>query len=82
MSRGRRTLKPRLFVVGEQVRKTSGYSYPGEVRCRFTTRAGKVRYVVEATGAEYDGMLHIFEGDRLAPANYRGPIDDEQTISN
>jgi hypothetical protein len=60
-------LPPRLFEVGETVRKTTGYPFPGEIRCRFTTKAGKVRYVVEATGADYEGMLHIFEGDRLAP---------------
>lgn len=56
------------FRQGERVRKPQGYPFPGEIRAIFTTKAGKWRYVVEATGAGYAGMLHIFDGDRLEPA--------------
>jgi len=52
--------------VGTQVVKVSGYSFPGEIRSSFTTRAGLLRYVVEATGADYAGMLHIFSPSQIA----------------
>lgn len=55
-----------LIRVGTSVQKVSGYSFPGEIRAVFTTRAGKVRYVVEATGREYAGMLHIFSPEQIA----------------
>jgi hypothetical protein len=58
---------PAAADVGQQVRKTSGYPFPGEVRAVFTTRSGLVRYVVEATGEDYRGMLHIFSPDQIAP---------------
>lgn len=58
---------PRL-PVGTQVTKASGYPYPGEVRSAFTTIEGNERFVVEATGPDYRGMLHIFNGDQLAAA--------------
>lgn len=54
--------------VGQQVRKVKGYPYPGEIRAVFTTRAGLVRYAVEATGEDYRGMLHIFAADQIAAA--------------
>lgn len=53
------------FAVGATVRKVTGYPYPGEVRAAFKTKAGETRYVVEATGADYAGMLHIFSGEQL-----------------
>lgn len=52
--------------VGHQVVKTKGYPFPGEVRAVFKTRAGFVRYVVEATGEDYRGLLHIYDGTQLA----------------
>lgn len=51
--------------LNEQVKKKSGYSYPGTIVAVFQTLAGDTRYVVEATGADYKGMLHIFNGDQL-----------------
>ncbi len=59
--------------VGHQVTKTKGYPFPGEVRSVFKTRAGIVRYVIEATGAEYAGMLHIFSPDQIAAAAPSAP---------
>lgn len=56
------------LAIGDAVVKASGYRFPGEVRAAFTNRAGEVRYVVEATGADYAGMLHIFSPDQLAKA--------------
>ncbi|MCA0027381.1 MULTISPECIES: hypothetical protein [unclassified Mesorhizobium] len=55
---------PRL-PVGTPVVKVLGYPYPGEVRAAFTTTSGNERFVVEATGPDYGGMLHIFSGDQL-----------------
>lgn len=69
------------FREGDHVRKPQGYAFPGEVRCAFRTRAGKWRYVVEAIHEDFEGMLHIFDGDRLEPANWR-PGDDEKTDHN
>lgn len=51
--------------IGDKVEKHSGYKYPGEIRAIFTNRAGKVRYVVEALHEDFEGMLHIFNGDQL-----------------
>jgi GH25 family lysozyme M1 (1,4-beta-N-acetylmuramidase) len=56
---------PYNFAEGEAVKKITGYPYPGEVRAVFQTKAGETRYVVEATGADYAGMLHIFSGEQL-----------------
>jgi hypothetical protein len=51
--------------VGDQVKKRSGYEYPGVIVSVFTTRAGAVRYVVEADHPAFTGMLHMFNGDQL-----------------
>jgi hypothetical protein len=48
---------PESFKVGELVRKRAGYEYPGIIVSVFTTRAGAVRYVVEADHPEFAGML-------------------------
>lgn len=53
------------FNVGAQVDKVKGYSFHGEVRARFTTRAGKQRYVVESTVPGAEGMLHIYNEGNL-----------------
>lgn len=53
------------FAVGQKVEKSAGYRYPGEVRAVLTTRAEKVRYVVECTALGCEGMLHIFNGSQL-----------------
>jgi hypothetical protein len=53
-----------VFAIGEAVEKYTGdYQLPGEVRAVLTTRAGKVRYVVE----HYPGLLHIYSGSNLRP---------------
>jgi hypothetical protein len=54
-----------MLEVGDPVRKRSGYKYPGVVVAVFTTRAGLVRYVVEADHPSFSGMLHIFAEDQL-----------------
>jgi len=51
--------------IGDKVTKPKGYKYPGVIVAVFTTLAGDTRYVVEATGEEYKGMLHIFNGDQI-----------------
>lgn len=53
--------------LGEQVEKRSGYAWPGIVVARFTTMAGKVRYVVECTAPGVEGALHIYSADQLRP---------------
>jgi hypothetical protein len=55
-----RGMRMPAMQIGTLVRKVEGYGFPGEVRAAFTTRAGTLRYVIEATGADYAGMLHIF----------------------
>lgn len=51
-----------LFDVGQKVLKYTGdYTLPGEVRARFTTKAGNVRYVVE----HEPGFLHIYSEHNL-----------------
>lgn len=52
------------FAIGDAVEKYTGdYQLPGEVRAVFTTRASKVRYVVE----HYPGLLHIYSASNLRP---------------
>ena len=54
------------FSVGDSVIKISGdYTYPGEIRSVFTKRDWKILYVVEAVGAGYEGMEHIFNESQL-----------------
>ena len=53
--------------VGDLVRKRAGYEYPGIIVSVFTTRAGAVRYVVEADHLGFAGLLHIFNRDQLEP---------------
>jgi hypothetical protein len=53
------------FMIGDKVRKTSGYQFPGVVVSVFFTRAGAERYVVECTVPECAGMLHIYNGNQL-----------------
>jgi hypothetical protein len=57
------------YEIGDKVEKFTGdYQLPGEVRAVFTTRAGKLRYVVEHD----PGFLHIY-----GPANLR-TLDAEE----
>lgn len=53
------------FSIGDRVEKVSGYKFPGTVVAVFRTLRLEWRYVVEATGEDYQGMLHIFNGDQL-----------------
>ncbi len=57
------------FYIGQLVQKVSGYRYPGVVIGICTTRAGAVRYVVEADHPSFEGMLHIFNADQLVAAS-------------
>src|SRR6478752_2736364 len=60
-----------IELIGDKVQKTQGYPFPGEVRSVFWTRSGQRRYVVEATGQDYAGMLHIFNREQLSFATDR-----------
>jgi|SRR6185437_2346191 hypothetical protein len=62
-----RGIMSQYFKVGDLVRKRAGYEYPGIIVSVFTTRAGAVRYVVEADHPGFAGMLHIFNGEQLEP---------------
>jgi hypothetical protein len=62
-----REIMSQSFKVGDLVRKRAGYEYPGIIVSVFTTRAGAVRYVVEADHPGFAGMLHIFNGEQLEP---------------
>jgi hypothetical protein len=59
----------RHFVVGDQVRKIKGYSWPGIVVSTFQTLSGQHRYVVECTTPEVKGALHIYNGEQLELAS-------------
>lgn len=51
--------------VGDKVEKFTGdYQLEGEVRSVFTTKSGKVRYVVE----HEPGFLHIYSRENLKHA--------------
>lgn len=52
-----------LYSVGDRVKKTTGYQYPGVVVSVFTNMNGDVRYVVEHRISV--GMLHIFNEGQL-----------------
>jgi hypothetical protein len=55
-------MSERAFEVGNRVEKWTGdYQLSGEVRAVFTTRSGKVRYVVE----HEPGFLHIYSAANL-----------------
>ncbi len=51
--------------VGDLVRKPRGYGFPGIVVAAFYNTQGEERYVVEARGEGYEGMLHIFNGEQI-----------------
>lgn len=53
------------FSPGDLVEKASGYRYPGTIVGVVRTRAGAIRYVVEATHPDFAGMLHVFSGEQL-----------------
>ncbi len=50
------------YRIGDQVEKYTGdYHLKGEVRAVFSTKAGKIRYVVE----HEPGFLHIYSGPNI-----------------
>jgi hypothetical protein len=58
---------PRL-PIGTLVEKVGGYPFSGVIVAAFHTTEGNERFVVEATGEAYAGMLHIFTGWQLRAA--------------
>lgn len=57
-----------MFKEGDNVKKVKGYTFPGTVVSVFQNLAGETRLVVEATGEEYKGMLHIFNETQMEHA--------------
>ena len=53
------------MTVGDTVRKTKGYAWPGVIVADFTTLTGQRRLVVECTTPEVAGALHIYNEDQL-----------------
>jgi hypothetical protein len=53
------------FEVGDQVRKKTGYLWPGVIVAIFQTTAGKVRVVVECTAEAVAGALHIYSLEQI-----------------
>jgi len=51
--------------TGDTVKKIKGYAWPGVIVARFTTLAGKTRYVVECTVPEVKGALHIYSPEQI-----------------
>ncbi len=64
------------YVVGDPVKKSSGYLWPGVVVSRFRTLRGENRYVVECTVPEGAGALRIFSEAQLESRPY--DWEDEQ----
>lgn len=54
--------------IGDRVRKTKGYSWPGIIVADFHTIAGQRRVVVECTVPEVAGALHIYNPEQLEAA--------------
>lgn len=57
------------MTVGDQVRKRSGYAWPGIIVADFLTIEGKRRLVVECTVPEVKGALHIYSPEQIEPAD-------------
>ena len=54
------------FQVGDKVRKSKGYKFPGVVVTVFKKLDGEsIRYVVECTAEGAEGMLHVFAQSQL-----------------
>ena len=51
--------------IGDKVYKAKGYKFPGVIVSKFTTIAGKERFVVECTSPDCSGCLHIFNEIQL-----------------
>ena len=57
---------PEAYEIGDQVEKFSGeYRALGDVRTRFTTKRGAVRYVVEHEAEGGGSFCHIYSGANL-----------------
>lgn len=55
-----------LLEIGDKVVKVSGYRYTGEIRSIIKKKDGSIRYVVESTSEDTEGMLHIFSRSQIA----------------
>lgn len=55
----------KIPVVGDRVRKVSGYAWPGVIVADFKTLDGKRRLVVECDVPEVRGALHIYAPDQI-----------------
>lgn len=53
------------YKIGDKVKKTKGYLFPGEVVSVFTNLKGQIRYVVECTAEGAEGCLHIYNEEQL-----------------
>ena len=51
--------------IGDTVRKTKGYPFPGVIVADFTNYKGERRVVVEARHPDILGCLHIYNPDQL-----------------
>lgn len=53
------------MTIGDKVRKTKGYAWPGVIVADFTTLSGQRRLVVECTAEAVAGALHIYNAEQL-----------------
>ena len=64
------------YPIATKVQKKTGYAYPGVIVAVFNKLNGEIRYVVECTIPEVEGMLHIFsEKDLELRESARTTID-------
>ena len=71
---------PVKLKIGDDVKKIKGYAWPGVIVARFTTLAGKTRYVVECTVPGVEGALHIYSPEQLRIRDEVVRMDIEDTI--
>lgn len=64
-----------LLEIGDKVVKVSGYRYTGEIRSVIEKKDGNIRYVVESTSEDTEGMLHIFSRSQIAPVRDRAELE-------
>lgn len=54
-----------MLKLGDTVRKSQGYGWPGVIVSVYHSLKGEVRYVVECTSPDIAGAQHIFNASQL-----------------
>ena len=68
ISKNKNVLKMEQLKVGDQISKSKGYQFEGEIVAIFKNTKGQIRVVAEHHGSQTEesgGMLHIFSESQL-----------------